>query len=709
MKDTLVVIYKYTLAGLGTENITPKDLHRTMFKGKKSIPLQIAMVAIGGLPFSGKTSLFNSLCGRDVTQRANSNPEQVRFARHIDGLDVYELAYLEDSVNDTQGWFPATGKACHYYMIAVALAKECAGTNTFPRLTVEGSQQLKLFKNAHLNEHFQTVFHEVGKLLPYYNPSKLLREPKIVLMNVWDIGVQKALYEVLPLLARASSRLILVDVLDLLRDAENLACHPEFGDEQDRSGFLMKLRSRLHYYVRIAGLTKSAKGECPSTLSVATHKDKFSDQGQAEHTRKNLESIVRQKAVDTGVSKVLYPQLLAVNALDQDDGCKVRCTIEEMINEDKKFEMKMPMTWMFLRSTLYNYPHVYITKSKFDKMAVECGLNTNAERQNFLEIFTHAGSLLYYPDLRALKENIVLSPEQFLKDLEDLYCPDKSSATTVVDHQEEISKGILCGNLTHEIWKKSSHFYLQLLQDSGLAVNISDELLYNTKCKVCSNKQSTSNCFFMPSLRTKHKEVLLPSPTSSSLFVTFNSEYVPTEVQALFALYLKQELQDIQLEFTEEYNTTVFTFPANSKWHRVSISIIIHGDVIEIKLNNAKNEECMTDICSKLKTICVKILDGVVQYFPGMEYELAFPCPMSESNVNRRKIHYLYFHPVASNTDRLFCMHCHAYRTLSKERQRWLKAEYMVSYFSSDKVLLFVAKRLIPFQSPLHFSTFRAQ
>jgi len=193
MKDTLVVIYKYTLAGLGTENITPKDLHRTMFKGKKSIPLQIAMVAIGGLPFSGKTSLFNSLCGRDVTQRANSNPEQVRFARHIDGLDVYELAYLEDSVNDTQGWFPATGKACHYYMIAVALAKECAGTNTFPRLTVEGSQQLKLFKNAHLNEHFQTVFHEVGKLLPYYNPSKLLREPKIVLMNVWDIGVQKAL------------------------------------------------------------------------------------------------------------------------------------------------------------------------------------------------------------------------------------------------------------------------------------------------------------------------------------------------------------------------------------------------------------------------------------------------------------------------------------------------------------------------------------
>jgi len=89
---------------------------------------------------------------------------------------------------------------------------------------------------------------------------------------------------------------------------------------------------------------------------------------------------------------------------------------------------------------------------------------------------------------------------------------------------------------------------------------------------------------------------------------------------------------------------------------------------------------------------------------------VAFPCPKSESNVNRRKIHYLHFHPVASNTDHLFCMHCHAYRALSIGRQRWLKAEYMVSYYhlatykESTVVVAAVVVLSIIFLNPL--STF---
>jgi len=325
-------------------------------------------------------------------------------------------------------------------------------------------------------------------------------------------------------LQELSSRLILVDVLDLLRDAENLACHQDEPHKRDESSIVMKLRSRLHYYIRIAGFTKSAKGECPSTLLVATHKDRFPDQAQAEHARKDLEIAVWRKAVDTGISEVLYPQVLSVNALDQDDGCKVRHTIEKMINEGKRFEMNMPMTWMFLRSTLYNYPNVYITWSKFDKMAVECGLNTDDEKLNFLEIFTHAGSLLYYPDIQALKENIVLSPEKFLQDLEELYCPKNSPPTIVREHHEEISKGILCSNLAQEIWKESS-FYLQLLQDAGLAVNISDESLYQTTCKVCSKKQLTSDCYFMPSLpyQTQRPSTLTRLRPHSLLHSTANT------------------------------------------------------------------------------------------------------------------------------------------------------------------------------------------
>ena len=676
--------YLYT-AALQHEIITPRDLYRIIFEGRRSIEIQFAMVAIGGLPYSGKTELLNSMYPHDTVQIPSDSPHRC-FARHIDGLDIYELGYLKDPVSETPEWIPATGKACHFYMIAAALAKD-AGTNKFPCLKAGDEQKLQPFQSQHLNKHFNRVFDEVGKALSGFekkwHPQALLRGPKTVLMNVWDIGVHKALYEVLPLLARAFGRMILVNILDLVRDSKDLDKQPELTNEKynprEESNIVMKTRSRLHYYIRIAGLTKSAKDDqCSTTLLVATHRDKFADPDEAERTRRDLQSLAWQKAVDTGVSEVLYPQLHAVNALDQDDGQKVRHIIEEIIDEGKNFDMKMPMTWMFLRSTLYNYPHVYIKWSEFDRMATECGLRTDDEKEQFLTIFTHGGSLLYYPELPALKDNIVLSPEHFLKDLEHLYYPQISAAASVKAHKDVISTGILCSTVAEEIWKESSSFYLQLLQDTGLAVDISDASLYRTTCHVCSNKKT--NCLFMPSLRTNGNRHQLPSRDSDSLFITFNSEYVPTDIQALFAKYLKQELTEIELKFTHHSYTTTFKFPPTSKLHGVLIYIIVHGDVIEIQCDTQCEEDIIIALCSHLKTISVQILDGVVKYFPGMEYKLAFPCPNSAAR-NRRTIHYLHFHPVDSDIDRFFCWHCCKYINLTNERRRWLKAAYMVSCY----------------------------
>ena len=683
--------YCFYTAALEHEIITPRDLHRIIFEGQKSIQIQFAVVALGGLPYSGKTELLNSMYPHDTIRHIPSDNPHRCFARHIDGLDIYELGYLKDPVSETPEWIPATGKACHFYMIGAALAKH-AGTNKFPCLTSR-NEQLLPFKSQHLNRHFNRVFDEVGKALlnvvEQWHPAGLLRGPKIVLMNVWDIGVHKALYEVLPLLARAFGRLILVNILDLVRDTKCLDKQPELTNEKysprEESDIVMKARSRLHYYIRIAGLTKSAKGDqCPTTLLVATHKDKILDSCGAEKARKDLQSLAWQKAVDTGVSEVLYHPLLAVNALDKEDGQKVRHIIEEMIEKERKFDMEMPMTWMFLRSTLYDYPDVFIKWSEFDKMATECGLRTDDEKERFLTIFTHAGSLLYYPELPALKENIVLSPEHFLKDLEHLYYPQTSAAASVKAHKEAISTGILCSTVAKEIWKESSPFYLQLLQDAGLAVDISDVSLYKTTCHICSNKKT--NCLFMPSLRIDGNRDQLPSPDSDSLFVTFNSEYVPTDVQALFAKYLKQELKEIELDFTphkSNSNTTTFKFPTTSKLHGVQIYIIVHGDVIEIKCDAQCEEYIIITLCSSLKTISIQILDEVVKYFPGMEYKLAFPCPNSVAR-NRRTIHYLHFHPVASDVDRFFCWHCCQYINLTNDRRRWLKAAYVVSCYPNS-------------------------
>ena len=141
--------YCFCTAALQHEIITPRDLHRIIFEGRKSIQIQFAVVALSGLPYSGKTELLNSMYPHDSIQHIPSDNPHRCFARHIDGLDIYELGYLKDPVSEAPEWIPATGKACHFYMIAAALAKD-AGTNKFPRL-ISRDEQLLPFKSQHIS------------------------------------------------------------------------------------------------------------------------------------------------------------------------------------------------------------------------------------------------------------------------------------------------------------------------------------------------------------------------------------------------------------------------------------------------------------------------------------------------------------------------------------------------------------------------------
>ena len=91
-------------------------------------------------------------------------------------------------------------------------------------------------------------------------------------MNIWDIGVNKALYEVLPLLARVINPLVLVNLLDLARDPKEMTRVPELMRKGNKK-YIMSFCSRCHYYARIAGLGKCKVKRVPTSVPVATHKD----------------------------------------------------------------------------------------------------------------------------------------------------------------------------------------------------------------------------------------------------------------------------------------------------------------------------------------------------------------------------------------------------------------------------------------------------
>ena len=611
-----------------------------------------------GLPKSGKTTLLKTLL-----------PNSTAGQKPVKGLATYEIGIpmppggtLPDS-----SWEEFTREDAHLYMLAYALADACKVKRKLPSLKAWSDQDLapNSIKSEHLQNEFKKVYEKMAKIMPRVAKSPYFHcilRPMIIFMNVWDIGVSKALYETLPLFARVTNPLVLLNLLHLARDSKELAKKPKLTIE-DKEEFIMRFRSRCHYYVRIAGLCKCKSENVPVSVLVATHKDQVPRDKVNQLTRLTG-AVINAKAGDMGISDVLYPKMMAINACDVEDCRAIQHVLEETVCSSKQFEKDLHLTWIFLRTALIEYKTK--TESKFlisykelSELAMQCGLTSEREVEEFLIFFTQVGSLLFVKEF--LHENIIYKIDIFFKELNKLY--------THEEHQEHakysLQRGILCRCVADEFWKVDVDFFWNILQDSGLAALTRDQegpekYDYCIKCPYehCKKKE----CLFIPSLRKECKK-RLPNVKVDSLFITFNSEYVPTDIQAVIVKHMKSALPEAELKLTTEYNSTKF------KIGHVSVEVMVHGDVVEI-LTECKKP----GILCPLKHLCVKILESVIIYFPGMEYELGFLCPNSTQSdpLKRRELHYIHFLPSQYETE-LYCVHCHKDIPLRPGQLEWIR------------------------------------
>ena len=620
-----------------------------------------------GLPKSGKTTLLDEML-----------PPSTNKCCVAKGLAIYEMGIAVapgDEVSD-HDWDEFTRQHAHIFMLARALVSECK-EGFSPSLKksdagkIQGLLMSKGLENKHLQKEFSNVFNIMMDILPKINRFTLCQcklQPDIVLINVWDIGVENALYEVLPLLARVANPLVLVNLLDLPRDAEKLHFCPKISDA-DVKERIMKFRSRCHYFVRIAGLSKRKEVDTPTSILVATHRDQMPADKVCSQVRR-AETIIRAKASDMGVASALYPTMITIDARKKADCRHVQHALEKVMYSSKKFEKSLRLKWIFLRTALVNYEtersKFCISRADFDDLAKQCGL-TATERDDFLKFFSELGSLISLSEI--LHENIVCKPDIFLQELNKLYVYTTGNEEPDQHTAESLKKGILCWDVANQLWGHDVDFFWNVLQESGLAAATKSESRklqydYGIKCpyRICHN----TNCLFIPSVRNKAKtepEHGDKSTKNDSLFITFNSEYVPTDIQAVIVRYMKLFCSEAQLKLTEEYNSTKFTFNGEEK----DLVVIVHGDVIEIQPANS---------CQKhaLKQLCLHVLERVMEYFPGMEYELGFICRNSKEKdpARRRKVHYVHFLPT-QNEERLYCFHCHENVELSKKKQEWMQ------------------------------------
>ena len=590
---------------------SPEDVFNVIVNGNSKTRFKVTLVAVGGLPGSGKSTLVNKLV-----------PEAVQS---VQALRMHEVAYCSRSRREKLapewGLFPRD--SIYMFMLtraltdngqALPLLKLWAG-NGLPKICLTDRQ---------LYNHFEKIYCDMQVGLLEFAKSEsdfryhVMTQPNYVFLNLFDIGVSKALNESLPLISRLMQPFVLLNVLNLHRDSlKKLRNLPELTNAH-KAQKVMIGRSRGHYYTRINRLCK----EPGQIILIGTHKDKLKERDAPVRIQKLTEAGIRAKIGDMGASKsMIESQMLAVNLHNEKDVENIKRHIEEVINSTDAFDHDLHLTWIFLRSALvhYTYPksEFRMPLEYFHNLARQCGLKASEDIEKCLKFFTKIGSLMHNKEF--FGDNVIYRPDIFFKKLNDLYDPKHRKDQ---HYEETLSMGILCKKVAEKIWGEDTDFFWELTLKAGVAVAISDpdnDCDYGIRCphSGCQEK----DLLFVSTLRIERYE-RKEGMKEDSLYIIFNSQYMPGDIQVQFVKHIKLEIPEIKLKQTKQYNLIEFELPKGG-----SLQIIVHGDVVELAVEGYKdNDKLESETKNIIKTTCVKIMDSILKYFPGFEYQLGLLC-----------------------------------------------------------------------------------
>ena len=653
---------------------------------KQEIRANFVQVGIVGLPFSGKSTLLSHLL--ELKQ-----PQEEHARIDLPGrLSVYEAVLMKDKINDKCKWMNSTKYDAEVLAVGVALAHVYAKCHQFLPFTgfpdfIETKPGVKIFQDPEVNSCFHESLKKLEDLMKWvvkHGKMEKLMTTSLTLMNIWDMGVNKAVFEVLSILSGKFKNLLLLNVLSL-KDAQgdrlyqppDLKVGSRYGGRYSHrgdDGMLMRLHSALKYYVQMVVPTARTP---KSTLLVGTFADKL---GEAEliTTRTRVLQSVKGRAEAVGVAEAIRPEMVTINAQDRDEVLRVREVLEGMI-EHGGFEVDVKLSWIFLRCVLFSTKKMFMSRTEMMEVARKCGLESEEELEGFLKLYLSCGSIIYSPsdEFPKLHEYIILNPIAFIEGLDRLYYAEQSS--TVPDKLKTdvmaTRNGFLSHVLASHLWKEHKEncdFYLQVLQNLGLIVQV-DEILKRPK--------AAGKTFFMPSLRPV-PDATMPKEDSNSLIVTHNIDALPYHKQSNFIVYLMGFYKE-RIQFVPDHHYNVIRF----RWSDPEATTFVRfrGEFVEIGIEMDESHPQSTHhravLCSILKTACIEIFDNTVLELPDLKYDLAIICPNSKPP--EKRLHFTPFYRVQNSSYRLFCTTCERHiegADIHPERKLWIQAAYQVRW-----------------------------
>lgn len=654
---------------------------------EQSIPVSLSAVMVLGLPHCRKSRFINELFTKMIKIKAHigscENPiaEHMSMTEDLLGLSAYTLCVLGTFTYGEIAWSLSSRRQGITYSVVSSIIRELK----MKMLNFENIQlQCKPPPNMLpvFIEHLKWITNYVSEIFKMsIEKNKLdMLSSGLSIVNVFDVGVNKAVYDLIPYIAHYCDNLIRLVFFDVERDStEMFSKCPQLNEQKYRDRhddkFVMQWRNRGEYLIHFASLGYQpllpqtagdtviigSRDETPANTSPAGSCSNSLKFNQAKES-------IKEHLKDKGNVIKKYMELSL-------NDCEMEATsmVEKLITITDH-RCLLPVKWLFLRSYLSSHSNLFIILPKQDiiQYAVSLKMDKN-EVDKCLSTFRNYGSILHFHDFPMIEEYVIVDIFNFAKALGKLYYPDEhNQASEYHSKYGIISKSCVKELIEQQPYKCPVDAFMNVATTLRMASEISEESLI---IKPDGTPYDHEISYFIPTARTG--TLVRPEADSySSVYLRVESTQFPANVQTSIASAMVNE---IKMSFILSESANVCEFEIGRGDQITRIKTLYYGAVTELKLIQCENDDdenfvktTIEDLSNILKACCIAFTQQS-QRLRRLKFNIGLKClESSEDDV--------VIHDIPLSSDR-FCSSsrcCDYYSCEHKEIQFWLEAAKQV-------------------------------
>ena len=502
-----------------------------------------------------------------------------------------------------------------------------------------------VFDDEDLNDHLHKIFESIA--------SDQQREPSsleatkwkrfipsgIAVINVWDIGMNKAVFHFLPALWGHLNNSYLWLFLDLDRDLKKLYNAPNlpentYNKDRKDKDLIMQYRSRMEYLLRPAMLAKSSSDDDRENVCsvFGVHSGTYED----SQLHSLLEEIRNASAQAHLATVVNTEKVTPINPKDGNCWKALKKTADEIIGTKLESTSKISLASVFLRSLYYAVDKMYVEKSEL-KAKADVLKMTDKEFENFCKVFMSCGSIIDVNLIDNESNYVILRPTDFICSLDKVFYPPPE-----IDRRVSMF-GVVTELTALEIFKpgtellpsrKFQHgdhkFIMDVLVSVDLALKLDSHQIESSEF----TEEEVRECYYIPDVRTSPPN-LECQPYALHLLYSTNSPL--RHLQVLFTRALLEIKPDTKLVFKETSPINITTYKIISSETNIAVDFEMRylGEAVEFRVPPTADE----DIRAAIIRSCHQMMESK---WRCEKYNFAVMCskdpdPSTPSRLHRKR------------------------------------------------------------------------